>query len=258
MSALGDVLERLFARPDGSVSLHATIREWRDVERAEQVAEAMTSQLPAMKTFSPLVRLTALPARVAVGFKLRGRPDEPEGPTGSSMLEVWRDTAGRTRLERRWDSVVGPQRLVTLVLPTVNPWTLKSNDTSYDMGRNRSLRVGGRWPAPSEIDADRLFEPSLLREAIAALELAPAGETAMASRAVLEVVAKLRSGGQPSPRPWPHWMPFGADGYFLAFDVEHGHLLRIAGRSGKGVFESTEVVTIEYGLDLPEELLNQP
>lgn len=165
---------------------------------------------------------------------MRGRPDAPEGPTGSSMLEVWRDETGRTRLERRWDSAVGAERLVTVVRRTDKPWSLKSNATSHDMRLNRSLRSGGCWPAPSENDADRLFEPSLLREVIAAVELAPAGESAVAGRAVLEVVAKPRSGG---PSPPPHLLPFGADDYALAFDVEHGHLLRIAGRSSAVVFE---------------------
>ena len=53
MSALGDVLERLYARPDGSVSLHATVREWRDIDKAEQVADTMKSRLPGMDASLP-------------------------------------------------------------------------------------------------------------------------------------------------------------------------------------------------------------
>jgi hypothetical protein len=47
-------------------------------------------------------------------------------------------------------------------------------------------------------------------------------------------------------------------GYLLAFDVEHGHLLRTAARSGGRGFGIREVVSVAHGDDIPAAVFAGP
>jgi hypothetical protein len=101
-------------------------------------------------------------------------------------------------------------------------------------------------------DAECLFRPAQIRETVRALVLTEVGDAVVAGRAVVEVVARERDGGR-----W-HWLPPGADEYLLAFDVEHGHLLRTAARSGGRDFGIREVVSVPYGDDIPAAVFAGP
>jgi hypothetical protein len=252
MTALGDVLEVIFAPSGPPVSFHAIVREWSDPKLAEEAGDTFVSELKA--NLPAVVRLFMVPLRVGAWVKYRGRSEGPAGPKGDSQLEVWRDGSGRVRLERSWNSIEGSERLTTLARPATSAFKF-APQKSFDHLRAKSFRHGGRWPAPSIADAENLFDLGHLRELLSELEIVPIGESTIAGRAVLEVTARQRS----AFGLWPHWLPAGADHFELSFDVAHGLLLRSMGKDANGtVFESQEVTSMEYGEDVAERLLTIP
>jgi hypothetical protein len=248
---LGEVLERLFG-DDRAVAVHAVVDEVRDAVLADEAMKRAMAKAPAMRDFPLAVRLSTVPGLVT-GLKYRRRPPGPAGPTGRSQLELWLDARGRVRLERRWEVDGASERLVTLtaVNEGLRGWT--DLDRSHDLIRDVPLRPGGRWPAPMAGDAECVFRPAQIRKIAGALVLTEVGDAVVAGRAVVEVVARERDG-----RLWPHWLPPGADEYLLAFDVEHGHLLRTAARSGGREFGIREVVSVAYGDDIPATIFAGP
>ena len=59
-------------------------------------------------------------------------------------------------------------------------------------------------------------------------------------------------------RLWPHWLPFGAESYELAFDREFGSLLAFRGRADGAVYEDVAVTEITYGGPIDEGLFVVP
>jgi len=248
---LGEVLERLFG-DDRAVAVHAVVDEVRDPVLADEAMKRAMAKSPAMRDFPLAVRLSTVPALV-MGLKYRRRSPGPAGPTGRSQLELWLDARGRVRLERRWEVDGASERLVTLTAigERLRGWT--DHDRSHDLVRGTPLRPGGRWPAPMAGDAECVFLPAQVRKIVGALVLTEVGDAVVAGRAVVDVVARERDG-----RLWPHWLPPGADDYLLAFDLEHGHLLRTAARSGGREFGIREVVSVAYGDDIPAAVFAGP
>jgi hypothetical protein len=246
MTRLGDVLELIFAPADAQPSLHAVVREWRDPELAaqagEEAADEIKSKLPMV------VRVSTFPLYMIGRVKYRGRPDEPDEPTGESRLEVWRDGSGRYRLERSWNAAEGARRLVTLAPPTSDDPFKFPKQRTFDAIEDRQLRRGGCWPSPSQTDGENMFDVKHLREVVSEIQIVAAGESVVAGRAVLNATARQRS----TYGLWPHWLPCGADEFHLSFDLEYGHLLRIEGIWGGRSLETLEVTSIEYGATIPE------
>jgi hypothetical protein len=112
----------------------------------------------------------------------------------------------------------------------------------------------GRWPNPAADDVDRLFSHKQLRDVIACLTLKTLRKDELAGRPVLVVRAARR---QPWGL-WPHWLPYGADDYELAFDREHGHLLGLQARASGAVYEDVAVTRITYGAPIDRRLLDEP
>lgn len=110
--------------------------------------------------------------------------------------------------------------------------------------------AGNSRPAPDQIDLDRHFSVSMLREFFVSLDLEQVGSVSTAGRSCVRLRATLREGA----RLWPHWLPHGADEYELHADLERGVLLYIGGRSAGKLFETCEVTEIAFDEMLDEAL----
>ena len=255
MSGLGDVLEVIFAKRDTAVDVHAVVRERRDGEVAQRTAERFVKSLPR-QSLPLMVKVMMVPALAAsawwwLGDRVRREPDQPV-PPGESELTVWLDASGRARVERSWPTTGGTERLIGVV-QTGGPadWP---RGPMVEPGWRREPGRAGRWPTPSAADVERLFSHQQLREVIACLTLETLREDEAAGRPVLVVRAMRR-------KPlglWPHWLPFGADDYELAFDREHGHLLGFQAHAGGAVYADIAVTEITYGAPIDQRLLDMP
>ena len=65
----------------------------------------------------------------------------------------------------------------------------------------------------------------------------------------------MRATRRPPLGLWPHWLPFGADRYELAFDREFGSMLAFSALTAGRVYEATTVAEISYGDPIDERLL---
>jgi hypothetical protein len=247
MSALGDVLERLFSQPDWSGPVHAMVLEW---EAPYEVAQSAMSRGRERQRESavPTSSLNVNPPTV---HEIR-RPDVAEPPPDRA-LELWLDNPSRGRAERSWMSSDGPQHLATTWVSTGKAHS-HADRISFDLVRSVACPQGGVWPAPSLADSERIFDHGWLREVIAALQLEQTGTGMLAERPVVLVRASLR----PGKTLWPHWLPFGADEYRLAIDTEFVSLLSITGILDDVEFERIEVQQISYGFELSESTFALP
>lgn len=242
MSGLGDVLELIFARPDTWVPVHAVAREWHDRDVAEQVAERFRRNLPHQR-MPLLVKAMTAPALAGavvrdVRRRVRRRGRRPAGPSESELV-VWLDATGRARVERVWAGGDAGHVSVMRLRGSERVWPDPA---------------GQEWPAPDAGDVERLFDHRQLREILSELTLEHVRDDEVAGRPVLVVRAERRA----PMGLWPHWLPFGADGYELLLDREHGHLLGIGGLADGAAYAGLVVTEITYGAAIDAALLAEP
>ena len=254
MSALGDVLEVIFAEGDVALDVHAVVRERWDHAEARRVAESFFESQPRQP--APLfVKAMMVPALAVsawwwLGDKLRRDRGSPV-PPGESELTVWLAASGRARIERSWPTTGGTERLVAVVQTgNTSDWP---PGPMVEPGWPKERGRAGWWPTPGVVDVERLFSHRQLREVIACLTLETLREDELAGRPVLVVRARRR---EPNGL-WPHWLPFGADDYELALDREHGYLLGFRARAGGSVYEDVVVTEITYGAPIDRRLLDE-
>jgi hypothetical protein len=253
MSTLGDVLELIYAGPDAAVTVHATIDERRDEAVARRVADAAHADRARVQDMPFMIRVMIVPAIAlafgrSLGERLRRSPALPS-PGPESQLQIWVDATGRARIERSWEGPDGHEELTTITATgrtAAGPFGDGPSDPAWSpIGRPL------RWPLPTAIDAERHFDHGLLRQIVAALELRAPRDDEVAGRPVVVADATRR-------RPealWPQWLPFGAEGYELAFDCEHGDLLAYRAQADGAAYESATVTGITYGEPIDPDLL---
>jgi hypothetical protein len=250
VSHLGDVLELLFAGPDPTVAVHAVIDERHDAAVAERAATRLTGEMKhgvgrnapvAVKVMMvpALASALAVAAGVEVADRLRRRPRPAPRGTGESRLELWLGPTGRVRMERAYAGPDGPATATA----TVTIEGARSGSGDGLGGWPEPGGSSGRWPVPVAADVERHFAHQLLRRIVAGLELREAGAGEVAGRPVV-VVRATRRGAE---GPWPHWLPFGADGYELRFDREYSDLLAYRATFEGEAVESATVASITYG-----------
>lgn len=214
VTALGDLLELLHGTAPGYRTVQGSIRLWRDRELAGHAAR-----------------------RVHYGG------GQGPGPgTRESLLRVWRQGSFRMRIEKSY-VVDGEARLSFTVVDGDSWWNYTPEEGAV------SSDTDGR-SAPDRHDIDRFFDHPTFRHYLEQLELTVLGTAVQAGRRCIRVGGVRR----PDGHLWPHWLPYGADGYELAIDAERGVLLSIIGSLAAVPFEVLEVTDVSFDEAIDEEV----
>jgi hypothetical protein len=249
MAHLGDVLELLFARTDPTGPVHAVIEERYDAAAATRAGDTLSAEMSheLSGTMPAAVKAMVAPAMAtAVAFtawsgvsqRLRRAP-KPPPRSGASRLEVWLGSSGQARMERTYTTADGPATATSSVMID----DARSGGGGGLPAWPKPGDPSGRWPVPGPTDVERHFSHLLLRRIVAGLELQAPREGEVAGRPVV-VAHAVRRG---MDGPWPHWLPFGADGYELSFDRASGDLLAYEARLDGATCESATVTSVTYG-----------
>ena len=101
-------------------------------------------------------------------------------------------------------------------------------------------------------DYRRHFDRGLIREFFAFLELQDAGACKVAGRDCVRINAVP----VPGDRIWPHWLPYDADRFEFAADLEFPSLLSISGLLSGEIIERIYVVDIAFNENLDENIFD--
>jgi hypothetical protein len=223
MSELGALLELLHDAGHSWRTVSLELHEWSHVERSRLALErhnaASGGRSSQVFAFGP------------------GPPEQPE--VYESHIRFWLDGVERIREERR-TRTGDPYEAVRVGRRwwTSSPgWGVQTSDDEPEL----DMAIG--------LDALRMLDPWPL---LAGLVLEPAGETDVAGRSALRVLATPRRTLEqfgPSPA-----LGSGATVYELAVDREHGTLLRSTALYDDEPFRTLEVTSIAFDTELPDEL----
>ena len=65
-----------------------------------------------------------------------------------------------------------------------------------------------------------------------------------------------RATARQTKRPWPHWLPFGAQEYELSADSQHGVVLRIVAQHHGEVVEIDEITDVSFNEPIQDSLFS--
>jgi hypothetical protein len=126
-------------------------------------------------------------------------------------------------------------------------WTTRDSEGHVESGT-----VAKRRGLANQTDAEKHFDPAMIREFFKNLALELAGTTRTANRECIRVRGVLR----PEGRLWPHWLPKEADEYEFHVDSERGLLLSLISKRDGQAFEIDEVLEIIYDEKIDDGLFS--
>jgi outer membrane lipoprotein-sorting protein len=217
---LNDVLALMSQASDSFRTLRATIRHWRDEEKALQAWDRHWEAQAAAGGRSSTIVLSA-------------GSDEPGPATSEATVRVWVQRPGRLREE--YEGAWGDQT------------TVSDGRTLW----RRMPRTGLLREDAAELEgvsfATRLLEPGRL---LAGIDLELIDEAEQAGRTA------VRARALPRNVTWHDLFGLapGADQYELLIDTERGVLLRAAAFLEGDLFASSEVLEIAFDEELASEL----
>ena len=121
-------------------------------------------------------------------------------------------------------------------------WASRDTEGHVELGKGNG--------AKGLTNAERHFDPQLIRQFFQELALEACGRVRTAGRDCIRLRAVLRPGAS----LWPHWLPKEADEYEFHGDCERGVLLALISRYKGTVFSVSEVVEVSFDEILPDEL----
>jgi hypothetical protein len=226
MSILGDILEILFGPRDPFKTVRATIRHWTNADLVENVTG---------------------PGRTIMGRRKTSAKDGSTPRIREETLSIWISRPDRTRIEERRQV----EERIETSLRVVNDrrWASRDFEGHVEMGDVGTSRIGKKVGV-SLTDAERHFDPDLIREMMENLALESLGLVRTSGRDC----ARVRAAPRPGERLWPHWLPTEADEYEFHVDRERGVLLAIISKHAGEPFDVNEVLEVAFDQVIENEL----
>ncbi len=222
MSILGNVLENLFGPLDSFKTVRATLRHWTNPDLVENVA----------------------------GPGGRRKTSAQDGPTSrirEKTLAIWISRPDRIRIEER--KHVEGRMETSLSVVDDKRWTSRDFEGHVEMGDVETTQAGRRIGV-ALTDAERHFDPDLIRKIIENLALESLGLVHTAGRECVRVRATRRPGGL----LWSHWLPSEADEFEFHLDSEKWVFLAINSKYAGKLFEVNEVLEVDFDKPIEDEL----
>jgi len=219
MSILGDILEILFGPHDPFKTVRATVRHWSNPDLVENVTG---------------------PGRTIMGRRKTSAKDGSTPRIREKTLLIWISRPDRTRIEERRQ--VEDRIETSLIVVNDKRWASRDIEGHVEMGDVGTTRKAKRIGVPLT-DAERHFDPDLIRKIIENLALECLGSVRTAGRDCARVSGVRRPGGS----IWPHWLPSEADEYEFHVDRERGVLLAIISKHAGEPFDVNEVLEVAFG-----------
>jgi len=226
MSILGDILEILFGPHDPFKTVRATVRHWTNADLVENVTGSGRTIMGRRKT----------------SVKDRSTPRIRE-----ETLSIWISRPDRTRIEERRQ--VEDRIETSLRVVNDKRWASRDFEGHVEMADVETTRKAKRIGV-ALTDAERHFDPDLIRRIIENLALESLGSVRTADRNCARVRAVLRPGGS----LWPHWLPSEADEYEFHVDRERGVFLAIISKHAGEPFDVNEVLDVAFDQVIEDEL----
>jgi hypothetical protein len=226
MSKLGDVLQVLFGPVFPYATIRAEVRHWRNFDLTEKVA--LESDV--------------------LGGRRKPRPDKPAGSTprtAEATLKIWLSRPSRGRIETT--RAMQGEIETSLTVTDGENWATRDSEGHVESGKSAKRKGHANLT-----DAERHFDPAMIREFFQNLALELVGTTRTANRDCIRVRAVLR----PEGSLWPHWLPKEAEEYEFHIDCERGLLLAIISKRGGQPFEIDEVLEIAYDEKIDDGLFS--
>jgi hypothetical protein len=220
MSKLGDVLEVLYGPRFPYETIQAKVSHWRNFDLTKDC--------------------------VPLGGR-RKTPTKPESAPriAKAVIKIWIARPSRCRMEMTRE--MQGETETSLTVTDGDKWTTRDSEGHVESGTRAK-----RTAVANFTDAERHFDPTMIREFFKNLALELVDTTRTANRDCIRLRAVLR----PEGRLWPHWLPKEADEYEFHVDLERGLLLSlICKRDGKA-FEIYEVLEISYDEKIDDGVFN--
>lgn len=216
MSKLGEVLETLFGPNFPYDTIRAEVKHWRNFD----------------------VRANAASESGVLGG--RRKPSLDKDPSSipriaNATLKVWISRPSRVRIETTREFQGKVETFLTVT--DGDKWATRDSEGHVESGSSAK-----RKPHANLTDAEKHFDPVMIREFFKNLALELVGTVRTANRNCIRVRAVLRSEG----RLWPHWLPKAAEEYEFHVDSERGLLLALISKRDGQAFEIDEVLDISY------------
>jgi hypothetical protein len=226
MSILGDILEILFGPDDPFKTVRASVRQWTNLDLVENVTGS---------------------GRTIMGRRKTSVKDGSTPRIREKTLLIWISRPDRTRIEERRQ--VEERIETSLRVVDDKRWASRDFEGHVEMGEVETTRKAKRIGV-ALTDAERHFDPDLIRQIIEKLALESLGLVRTAGRDCARVRALLRPGGS----IWPHWLPKGADEYEFHVDRERGAFLAIISKHAGEPFDVNEVLEVAFDQVFENEL----
>ena len=187
------------------------------MSRLGDVLEKIFSVEPPFQTLAATIRESGRPSK------------KPENET--LTYQVWSIYLDRVRVEGRIRHH-GVRNMVKIINGS-------RQIIQIDSGECEAKQLDG-ISFPTEFA--RHFYRHEIKEYLRNMEMKDVGDREVAGRSCVEVVSNISPGG----RLWPHWLPYEATEYRIAFDEETGCILRIEGIYEEVAPAIIEVISIEF------------
>jgi hypothetical protein len=222
MSNLGDRRENLFGPHDSFKTVRATVRHWTNPDLVENVE----------------------------GPGGRRKPSAKDGSTSrirEKTLLIWISRPDRIRIEERRQ--VDGRTETSLSVVDEKQWINRDFEGHVEIGDVETTQAG-RKVGVALTDAERHFDPDLIRKIIGNLTLESLGLVWTAGRECVRVRGVRRSGGL----LWSHWLPSEADEFEFHLDREKGVFLVINSKHAGRLFEVNEVLDVDFDQPFEDKL----
>jgi hypothetical protein len=214
MGEVGDVLEAIHRVGSRFTNVRATIRQWSNPALGKR---ANGGGRP----------------RLQIGRR-KIVDDPPISVSNEAILRVWVESPTKARMEE--SRKIKGHDVVALRIVNGDQWVER------DWNGHVRTAQGDMQKPFTLTDAERHFDPDLIRQILSQLILEAKGHVNVAGRDCIKLTGIPRAGCL----LWPHWIPQGADEYEFHADPERGAILAIHSRFDGEVFGIDEVIDVEF------------